>query len=85
MHRTGDFVHLSNEFSAANWDLSTWAFLDIIENDITDDDWMQIFKSLCKLSESRARAARLSVGAPAVQPVREALLPADPPTPPPLD
>ena len=85
MHRTGDFVQLPNEFSTTNWDPSTRAFLDIIENDLTDADWIGIFKSLHKLGKSQARAARLDVGAPAEEPEREALLPVDPPTPPPLD
>ena len=69
-----------------NWDPSTQAFLDIIENNLTDDDWVGIFKSLSKLSESQAQAACLNVGIPAeVKPTRKALLPADPPTPPPLN
>ena len=85
MHRTGDFLQLPNEFSTTNWDPSTRTFLAIIENDLTDDDWTGIFKSLHKLSKSQTRAARLDVGAPAEEPMREALLPVDPPTPPPLD
>ena len=85
MHQTGDFILLSNEFSTTNWDPSTQAFLDIIENDLTDDDWAGVFESLHKLSESRVQSARLTIGAPTKEPVREALLPADPPTPPPLD
>lgn len=85
MHQSGDYVHLSNEFSATNWDSSTRTFLNIIEDDLTDDDWAGIFKSLHRLSKSQAQAARLNVGAPAEEPVREALLPVDPPTPPPLD
>ena len=85
MHRTGDFIHLVNDFSTTNWDPSTRVFLDIIENDLIDDDWVGIFNSLSKLNESRARASRVNVGAPAEEPVREALLPADPPTPPSLD
>ena len=85
MHRTGDFIQLPNEFSTTNWEPSTRAFLDIIENDLTDDDWVGIFKALHNLSKSQARATRLDVGTPAEEPAREALLPADPPTPPPLD
>ena len=68
-----------------NWDPSTQTFLDIVENDLTDDDWVGIFKSLHKLGESRVRVACLNTGAPTEEPVREALLPADPPTPPSLD
>lgn len=85
MHRTGDFVSLPNGFSATNWDRSTQLFLEIIEKDLTNNDWDEIFKSLDKLSKSRVKAARVRVGAPAEEPVREALLPADPPTPPALD
>ena len=54
MHRTGDFIHLANDFSTTNWDPSTRVFLDIIENDLIDDDWVGIFNSLSKLNESRA-------------------------------
>ena len=68
MHRTGDFVHSSSEFSTANWDPSTRVFLKIIEKDLTDNDWVGMFGSLYMLSNSRARAARLSVGAPAEEP-----------------
>jgi len=85
MYRTGNFVQLPNEFSTTNWDASTRTFLAMIEKDLTDDDWAEIFKSLRNLGKSRSRAARLEVGAPAEEPSREALLPADPPTPPPLD
>ena len=85
MHRTGDFIQLPNEFSATNWDPSTCTFLAIIENNLTDDDWVGIFKSLYNLGKFQARAARLDMGAPAEEPAREALLPVDPPTPPPLD
>jgi hypothetical protein len=85
MHRTGDFIQLPNEFSTTNWEPSTCTFLDTIENDLTDDDWVGIFDALHKLGKSQARAARLAAGAPAEEPIREALLPVDPPTPPPLD
>ena len=85
MHRTGDFVQLPNEFSATNWDRSTQMFLTIIKNDLTDNDWAEIFHSLHNFSNSQVRLARVSVGAPAEEPMREPLLPVDPPTPPPLD
>jgi len=84
MHRTGDFIPLPNEFSATSWDRSTQAFLNIIEKDLTDNDWSEIFKSLHRLSKSQVRAARVKLGAPAEEPVHEALLPVDPPTPPAL-
>jgi len=85
MHRTGDFLQLPNEFSTTNWDPSTPTFLVIIENDLTNNDWAGIFKSLHGLGKSQAQAACLNVGAPAEEPSHEALLPVDPPTPPPLD
>ena len=85
MHRTGDFVLLPNDFSTANWDPSTQAFLGIIEKDLTNDDWRGIFEALYTLSTSRTRKARVKAGAPAEEPTREALLPVDPPTPPALD
>ena len=82
MHRTGDFIALPNEFSATNWDKSTRTFMDMIEQDLTDSDWEGIFKALHNLNNSRVKMARVSVGAPAEEPVREALLPDDPPSPP---
>ena len=85
MHRTGDFTALPNDFSATNWDRSTRTFHDIIEKDLTDGDWGEIFKALHRLSVSRSRAARVKVGAPAEEHVREALLPADPPSSPGLN
>ena len=81
MHRTGDFTALPNDFSATNWDKSTRAFLDIIEKDLTEADWHEIFKALHQLNESRSKAACVKVGAPAEEPVREPLLPPDPPSP----
>jgi hypothetical protein len=84
MHRTGDFVHLPNEFSATNWARSTQLFLNIIENDLTDNDWKEIFGSLYELNKSKVRAARIRLSIPVEEPVREALLPADPPSSPPM-
>lgn len=54
MHRTGDFVHSSSEFSTVNWDPSTRVFLKIIEKDLTDNDWVGMFGLLYMLSNSRA-------------------------------
>lgn len=82
MHRTGDFTALPNEFSTTNWYRSTRTFMDIIEQDLTDSDWVGIFKALHKLSDSRVKTARIKVGGPAEEPVREALLPDDPPSSP---
>ena len=85
MCQTGDYIELPNEFSATNWNKSTRTFCDIIENDLTEGNWGEIFKALHRLSDSRGKAARVKVGAPAEEPVREALLPADPPSSPGLD
>ena len=82
MHRTGDFIHLPNEFSATNWDPSTRTFLKIIENDLTNDDWAGIFNALHRLSDSRTKATHIKAGAPAEEPEHEALLPVDPPSSP---
>ena len=85
MHRTGDFVAIPGDFSTTNWDQSTRVFMDIIKNNLTDSDWAGLFKKLHDLSSSRSRAARVKVSAPAEEPVREALLPDDPPSSPVLD
>ena len=82
MHRTGDFIALPTDFSATNCNESTVKFMDIIEKDLTDDDWSEIFKALYTLSKSRVKTARIKVGAPAEEPVREPLLPNDPPSSP---
>jgi len=85
MYRTGDFIQLPNEFSTTNWEPSTSTFLTTIENNLTNNDWEGIFASLRTLGKSQARAAHLDAGAPAEEPIRKALLPVNPPTPPPLD
>ena len=77
MHGTGDFVQLPNEFSATNWSRSTKAFLDIIENDLTHNDWKEIFRSLHQSSKSQVRAACVGFSLPAEETVHEVLLPVD--------
>ena len=57
-------------------------YIDKINNDLTDDNWKAIFDALDRLQETRAHEARVEAGV--VLEEREPLLPADPPTPPPV-
>ena len=82
MHQTGDFIALPTEFSATNWVPSTRTFLNIIEEDLTNGNWAEIFKALHRLGDSRTKAARIKAGAPAEEPEHEALLPVNPPSSP---
>jgi hypothetical protein len=83
LHRTGDYLSSSNEFSTTNWLRTTNMYLDKIQNDLTSDNWSAIFKALHQLEDSCARAAQVEAGVTAPED-REPLLPADPPTPPPV-
>ena len=85
MHLTGDYVSSGNEFSSSKWLTTTDFYIDKIQNDLTSDNWTAIFQGLHHLHESRTQDDRIQIGAPPVPKQREALLPADPPTPPPLD
>ena len=85
MCQTSDYIELPNEFSTTNWNKSTPTFCDIIENDLTEGDWGEIFKALHRLSDSQGKAAHVKVSAPAEEPVRKVLLPADPLSSPGLD
>lgn len=85
MHVSGDYVSHGSEFSSSKWHATTNLYIDKIQNDLTDDNWTAIFQALHRLQDSRAQADKIQVGAPLVPKQREALLPADPPTPPPLD
>lgn len=60
-------------------------YIDKIKNDLTSENWTGIFQALYRLEESDARDSRRQTGAPLVPTPREALLPADPATPPALD
>ena len=57
-------------------------YIDKINNDLTDDNWKAIFDALDQLQETCAYEARVEVGV--VLEECEPLLPADPPTPPPV-
>ena len=56
--------------------------MGMVERDLTDSDWEGIYMALHNLSMSRLKMARIKVGAPAEEPVHEALLPNDPPSSP---
>ena len=81
LHRSGDYVSSTNEFSSTKWVRTTNMYIDKIKNDLTDDNWKAIFDALYRLQESRAHEALVEAGI--VPEEREPLLPADPPTPPP--
>ena len=85
MHLTGDYVSNGSEFSSSRWLAATDHYLDKIQNDLTSDNWTAIYQGLHLLHESRVRNDQVQSGAPLVPKQRDALLPADPPTPPPLD
>ena len=82
LHHTGDYMSCSNEFSATNWVKMTNMYINKINNDLTDDNWKAIFNALDRLQETCAHEARVKAGV--VLEEREPLLPADPPTPPPI-
>ena len=85
MHLTGDYVSNSSEFSSSKWLSTAEIYLNKIKNNLTSDNWMSIFQALHHLEESDARDDRIQIGAPLLPSQHEALLPADPVTPPPLD
>lgn len=85
MHLTGDYVPNGSDFSSSKWLATTDLYLDKIQNDLTSDNWTAIFEGLYQLQEADERDCQIELGAPLAPRQREALLPADPPTPPPLD
>jgi len=85
MHLTGDYTSNSSDFSSSKWLPTTDFYLDKIQNDLSGNNWTAIFQVLHHLQESHERDEQIQVGAPLVPKQCEALLPADPPTPPPLD
>jgi hypothetical protein len=86
MHLTGDYVRSEGcDFSSTKWLSSTELYIDKIENDLTSDNWTTIFQAMHRLGESDNQDNQVQIGAPRVPMPREALLPADPPTPPPFD
>lgn len=74
-----------SDFCTSKWLRTTNFYLDKILNDLDSDNWTSIFQALHRLQESRARDEQVKVGAPSTPKQREALLPADPPTPPTVD
>ena len=85
MHLTGDYVSNGSDFLSSRWLPVTELYLEMIENDLTGENWTSIFQALCQLQESNARDGRVEVGAPLTPKQCVSLLPADPLTPPPLD
>ena len=85
MHISGDYVSHDGDFSSSKWLITTDLYIDKIQNDLTDDNWTQIFQALHCLQDSCAQANKVQLGAPLVPTQCEALLPADPPTPPASD
>ena len=85
MHITGDYVSSSGDFSSSKWLSMTELYIDKIQNDLNSENWMAIFEVSHHLQELRMRDELVEVRAPSVMKQCEALLPADPPTPPPLD
>ena len=84
MHLTGDYVPNGSEFSSSKWLTTTDLYLDKIQNDLMSENWTAIFQGLHRLHESHERDDQIQTGAPLIPKQRDALLPADPPTPPPL-
>lgn len=86
MHVTGDYSSNScDKFSSSKWLLTTEFYLDKIQHDLDSDNWTSIFQALLNLQVSRERDEEIQLGGSLVPIQRSALLPADPPTPPPLD
>jgi len=85
MHDSGDYVAHSNNFSSSKWLSTTDSYVEKIQKDLTGDNWTQIFQGLHRLRDSCVLADQIQLGAPLLPRQREALLPADPPIPPPSD
>jgi len=85
MHLTGDYVSNGSEFSSSKWLSTTEFYIDKIQHDLTSENWTSIFQALRRHEDSDAQRRRVEAGASPVSRKREALLPVDPPTPPPLD
>ena len=83
MHLTGDYIPNGSDFSSSKWLSTTDLYIDKIQNDLRSDNWTAIFQGLHRLQESHTRDGRIEIGAPLTPTEREALLPADPPSPPP--
>ena len=84
MHVTGDYDSNGTDFSSSKWHHTTGFYIDKIQNDLTSENWTAIFQALRHLEEVNAQHVRVQTGALLTPKQREPLLPADPPTPPPL-
>lgn len=84
MHVTGDYIANGSDFSSSKWLPTTKLYLNKIK-DLSSDNWAAIFQALHSLRESDIQADQIQAGAPLSPERHEALLPADPPTPPALD
>jgi len=82
MHLTGDYTSNGSDFSSSKWFSTTEMYLDKIQNDLSSDNWTAIYEALDHLQESREKEEQIQVGGPSTPKRREALLLADPPTPP---
>ena len=85
MHLMGDYIRDGGEFSSSKWLGTTNFYIDKITKDLMSENWMVIFQALHRLKESDALDEQIQIGAPLILEQREALLPDNPPTPPPLD
>ena len=85
MHLTGDYVSGGSDFSSSKWLTVTDHYLNMIQNDLSSDNWTAIFQVLCHLQDAHEKAEKVQVGAPQTPRPRIAFLPPDPPTPPALD
>ena len=83
MHITGDYISNGSDFSSSKWLSMTDRYLEMIENDLTGDNWTAIFQALHSLHKSDARDDLIQVGGPLTPKQCISLLPADPSTPPP--
>ena len=85
MHLSGVYVTSGSEFSLSKWLSVTELYLEMIKNDLMSDDWTAIFQALHCLQDTNTQDNCVQVGAPLTPKQHELLLPADPPTLPPLD
>ena len=85
MHLTGDYISNGSDFSSSKWLTITDHYLDMIQHNLSSDNWTAIFQALHRLQEDREKAKQVQIGAPQTPKPRNALLPPDPLTPPPLD
>ena len=85
MHLTGDYISNGSDFSSSKWLTTTQHYIDMIQRDLSSEQWTAIFQALHCLQTTHEKAAQVKIGAPQTPKFRDALLPSDPPTLPPLD